>query len=278
MILKSMKLAAVAVGGTALVGGVLFGTDLGSYVSSSIHSVRTAANDNVPMEFQLQRARHMLDDIIPEMQANVRLLAQQEVEIANLKQDIAQSDKSLAQEQTRVQRLREAMGSEQSHYVLGGLSYTRAELKEELARRFDALKEAEIVLAGKTRLLSNQERALRAATAAIDRTRGQKLLLEGQIASLEAQYRLVQATSSGSKLGLDQSKLAQTERLIAQVKKQLDVAERVLAHEAKFTDSIPVDVVDEKALVAEVDEHFGKASSEHGIQQGVIVPGDEASH
>jgi hypothetical protein len=44
--------------------------------------MRGAVKDAVPIEFQIQRARDSLNDIIPEMQANIRLIAQQEVEIA----------------------------------------------------------------------------------------------------------------------------------------------------------------------------------------------------
>jgi hypothetical protein len=55
---------------------------------------------------------------------------------------------------------------------------------------------------------------------------------------------------------VDSSKLAQTERLIAQIKKRLDVAERVLAHEGQFLEQIEVDTVNEKDLVTQVKEYF----------------------
>jgi hypothetical protein len=275
MIGKSIKILVLSTAGAAVVGGVLLGTEFGSYVTSSVRSVRDSAKDNVPVEFQLQRARHLLDDIIPEMQANIRLIAQQEVEIGALRREIEDGRKALAEEQERVQRLRKHLSGDQEKYSIGGLTYTRGELKEELARRFAHVKEAEVILAGKGRLLANQEKALRAATESIDRTRAQKVTLEGQIASLEAQHRLVQAASKGSKTGLDQSKLAQTEKVIAQVKKQLDVAERVLAHEAKFTELWPVDgvAVDEKALVSEVDEHFAGRKEEPQVEARLLTPG-----
>jgi len=55
---------------------------------------------------------------------------------------------------------------------------------------------------------------------------------------------------------VDNSKLAQTEKLIAQIKKRLDVAERVLAHESQFVQAIPVDAVVEEDLLMQVDEYF----------------------
>ena len=274
MILKSLKVAVLTGVGLVVSGGILFGTELGSYVRSSVSSARMVVKDNVPVEFELKRARDLLDDIIPEMQANIRQIAQQEVEINHLRGDLAQSEKSLGEEQMRVAKLRNALDTHQASYRFSGLSYSREQLKEELARRFDRYKEAEVVLAGKRRLLENREKSLTAAVQVLDRTRGQKTLLEDQIESLEAQFRLVQASQVGSKVAIDNSKLAQTEKLISQIKKQLDVAERVLAHEAKFTETIHVDIVNEKDLVAAVDEHFGKKNDEDGEAQAAQTDDD----
>jgi len=256
MIFKAIKYGVVSLAGLALVGGVVFGTDLFSYVSSSSRAMRSAVKDNVPVEFQLRRARDLVDDLVPEMQANVRVIATQEVEIAGLRRDIEQSRANLQAERTRVQKLRESLSSENGDYTFGGIHYSREQVKDDLAHRFDFLKEAEVVQAGKERLLQNRERSLAAAMQTLDHMKSQKTLLEGQIASLEAQNQLIQSAAVGSNLSVDNTKLAQTERLINDVKKQLDIAERVLAHETRFVQPIQVDSVNEKDLLSQVDEHF----------------------
>ena len=275
MIFKSLKVAVLTGVGLVVAGGILFGTELGSYVRSSVNYSRTVVKDNVPVEFELKRARDLLDDIIPEMQANIRQIAQQEVEINHLRGELAAAEKSLGDEQLRVAKLRTALDTHNASYTFSGLKYSREQLKEELARRFDRYKEAEVILAGKRRLLENREKSLTAAVQVLDRTRGQKSLLEDQIESLEAQFRLVQASQVGSKVAIDNSKLAQTEKLISQIKKQLDVAERVLAHEAKFTETIPVDIVNEKELVAAVDEHFAKEKKSVEVSEVQPAPAAE---
>jgi hypothetical protein len=256
MVFKSIKCVVAGGLGLALLGGVMFGTDFGSYITSSAKSVRVAVQDQVPMDFELKRARDLLDEIIPEMQANIRLIAQQEVEIAALREDVIRSDKALAEEKTRVGKLRNCLDTTQTSFAFNGLNYSREQLKEELSRRFERFREAEMVLGGKRRLLDNREKSLNAGMLVLDRTRSQKQMLENQIEAVEAQFRLVEASSVGSKVNIDNSKLAQTEKLIAQLKKKLDVAERVLAHEAKFTESIPVGGIEEKDLLVAVDEHF----------------------
>jgi chromosome segregation ATPase len=258
MIFKPIKLVVLTAAATLIVGGILFGRDVFSYISTSARSVRMAMEESVPVEFQLRRAKDLVNDIVPEMHANVRLIAAQEVEIAALRADIEQSRKHLADERARVAKLRDSLASDQSSFSFGELTYTREQVKQDLARRFEMLKEAEMVLAGKQRLLENRIRSLAAAMQALERTRSQKSLLESQIAALEGQNQLVKAASvgAGGSLAIDNSKLAQSQKLIAEIKKQLDVAERVLAHQSTFVQPIEVDIVSEKDLLKEVDEHL----------------------
>jgi chromosome segregation ATPase len=256
MIIRVVKYGVIGAVGLLTLGGIVLGTDLTSYARSSVKTVQSSVKDSVPIEFELRRARDMLGEIIPEMQANIRLIAQEEVEISTLENEIDRSQASLEVEQARIAKLRDALTTRQVSYNWQGLNYTPQQVKEELARRFERYKEAEMVLAGKCKLLDSREKSLHAAVQMLDRTRMQKAQLEDQIEALEGQYRLVKAASVGSDLQMDGSKLAQTEKLIGQIRKRLDVAERVLAHESKFTQPIPVDVIDERELLEEIDAHF----------------------
>jgi chromosome segregation ATPase len=257
MICKMIKVGVVGTAAALLLGGAVFGTDLGSYLRSSTRAVTSAVKDNVPVEFELRRARDMLDDIIPEMHANIRQIAEQEVEIASLKAEITDSDKALAEAKGKVAKVRDCLASPGSSFSIGQVVYSRDELKDDLARRFERTKEAELALAGKRRLLSNREKSLQAAMQMFERTRTARADLESKISALESQYKLVQMASVGSGVQVDHSKLAQTEKLISDIKKQLDVAERVLAHKAKFVDPIPVEsTVNEKDLLSEVDSYL----------------------
>src|SRR5947207_689900 len=181
MIFKAIKTVVLVGLGVGLVGGLLLGPEAVSYFKSAVGSVRDVAKDNVPIEFELRRARDLLNDIIPEMQANIRVIAQQEVEISNLKTEIAQSNKALCDEKCKVQKLRETLSTQQTAYNINGLNYSRQAVTDELARRFDRVKEAEVIMAGKQRLLENREKSLQAGISMLERTRSQKAMLENQI-------------------------------------------------------------------------------------------------
>lgn len=254
------------------VGLALFGGDLYSYVRSSAHSMRNAVSSSVPVEFELQRAKDMLDDILPEMHANIRRMAEEEVEIAALRDDIAAGEKRIDQERTSLARLTDMLAIEQASYTFGDRQYPRQEVKAELSRRFEHFKEAEMVLEGKERLLRQREASLAAAEEALRRARQQKALLADRIAALEAQHSMIESASTGSNLRVDDSKLAKAEKLINEIRTRLDVSERVLAHEARFTETIPVDDMDEADLVAQVREHLDGETKERGEAVAIVKP------
>jgi BMFP domain-containing protein YqiC len=260
MICKMVKYGAITAVGAGLVGGVLLGPDLFSYVRSSAHSVQTSVKNSVPITFELQRARDLVDDIIPELHANIRLIAQEEVAIKALNNDIVQSNVKLADEYQRMARLRNRMETQQVSYQFSGRNYSHEQVTKDLSRRFRRYQESEVVLSGKVRLLETRKKSLVAATEMLQRTRDQKATLKQEIESLEAQHRLVQASAVGTNIAIDGSRLSDAQKLIGQIKNRLDVAERVLAHQADFVQNIPIEVVDEQDLLAEMDDYFGGTS------------------
>jgi len=254
--MKWLKRSVIVVAGVSLVGGMLFGKDVVSYVRSSAKSVQSVVKDSVPIEFELRRARDLLEEIIPEMHANVRLIAQEEVEVAVLNVDIANNQESMKEEELRIAKLRSALEEPKAQYCFAGREYPRSYVKEDLANRFERFKESELVLASKKRLLASRQNSLQAAMQMLEQTRGRKRMLRDKIESLASQHRLVKAAAVGSNIQVDNSKLAQTEKLITQIKKRLDVAERILAHESRFVQAIPVDAVVEEDLLTQVDDYF----------------------
>ena len=258
VLLKAIKYGVLALATTTAVGGLVFGREAASYFCTSWTQVRQSVKGSVPVEFQLQRARDLVGEIVPEMHANIRLIAGQEVEIGKLRDDIAAGERSTSDERVRLAKLRDSLTADTALVSAGGARYSHEEVKEDLSRRFESLKEADMILAGKKRLLENRQKSLEAATAALMKVRSQKAQLEAQVATLEGQHQLLKASATGTALEIDNGKLAQSQRLIGEIKGQLDVAERVLAHEAKFTQPIPVDAVDEKQLVSEIDGYLSK--------------------
>lgn len=257
---KWIKRGAIGLVVLVIVGGFVFGSDLSSYVRSGAKMTQDKVKDAVPIEFELRRAQDLLEEILPEIHANIELIAKEEVEIAALKKEIQESEAAIAQQKQRVEKLRNMLEKVQDSYVFGNRRYSRQEVTDELAAQFDNYKEAELVFASKRKLHETREKSLRAAIQLLEKTKSQKRILASRIKSLEGQYRLLKASAVGTGIQVDSSKLAQTEKLLGQIKKRLDVAERVLAHENKYVQTIPIDQVSADQLVSQVDEYFQENS------------------
>jgi len=253
---KWIKRSVILVVSLLVIGTFFFGRDVLSYAKSSGKWARTAIKDSVPVEFELRRARDLLEEIIPEMHANIGLIAREEVEVAALKNEVFEGEKSVKDQQGRISQLRDYLKSDKKAFSFRGRQYSRQQVKDDLSWRFDRFKESEMVLASKKKLLATRQTALQSSMELLEKTKSRKRLLASKIESLETQHRLLKASAVESGIHVDNSKLAQTEKLINDIKKRLTVAERVLAHENQFVQSIPLDEVTETELTGQIDEYF----------------------
>ena len=249
----------------ALGGGHAF-----SYLRSSGKMIRESVKDSIPFEFEIQRARDNLDDLIPEMKANLRLVASEEVEVAELETEMDDEREAVASERQKIQYLTSTLKTRQVSYTIRRLEYTRAEVVEELSRRFEHLRMADSLMKGKEELLRNRKRSLEAALKKLDQTRLARVQLDSQIEALEAQFRLLQAQSIESEFHIDESKITQTKEIITDLKKRLAIAQRVMARESKFVEFIPVSQIEDSEIVERVEAYLNgrEERSEDGDDAG----------
>jgi chromosome segregation ATPase len=246
------------IGGAVVVGAglLVFGTDIFSYAHTSGRMLKRSVNEMIPPEFEIQRARDLLDGLVPELHANLRLVAQEEVEVAHLEKDVGKKREAVAAEGSQIQKARGDL--EILPASVGGNGARQASV-EDLSRRFERFRMNEMLLTSQEKLLENRKKSLQAAIAKLEKTRLARSELAVQIEGLEGKLRLLQAQGSATEFQIDQSKLAKTEKLIGDLRKRLEVAEKVLEREAQISDVQPEPSVSAENLVQEIDAHFGKA-------------------
>ena len=94
--------------------------------------------------------------------------------------------------------------------------------------------------ASKRQILTAREKNVYAAREKLDGMLGQKRDLEVQLENLDARLKTIQAAQTASNVQLDDSQLGRAKKLIGELNKQLDVAQRMLDADGKFTGLIPV--------------------------------------
>lgn len=258
------------------IGGFLaFGWGFTSYVTTSANSVRDSVRDSVPIEFELRRARDLIKAILPELQAQVRAIAEEEVAIAALEAEIDKSDTRLQGEMATLSSLRDKMRVQQVSYRSGGREWTRAQMTEQLSNRLDRYKQGKITLESKQALLDRRNESLSAALASLESMRHRKVELEQKVEALAAQARMVQAAKIESGLLVDSSGLSEADRLLADIETRLNVAHRVLEHEQNiFEVPLAVDQPSEAQVLFEFDEYFGSEPEANTMVSSDVTESD----
>jgi chromosome segregation ATPase len=242
-----------------LITSLVFGRDVVSYVKTLGSSARSAIKAEVPIEFEIQRARDMVENLVPDIRQCMHVIAEEEVNVEHLQREISRSDGELAKQKEEILALRRDLGLGKQTYQFASRTYTANEVKRDLASRFERFKTAEATLAGKRQILSAREKSVAAAREKLENMLGDKRDLEVQIENLDARMKTLQAARTATSVQLDNSQLARAKKLIGELNKQLDVAQRVLDAEGKFTGLIPVDTTPQapEDLSAQIDEYFG---------------------
>lgn len=230
--------------GTALVavlGGFVFGRDLFSYLRTGAASLRQAVKAEVPIEFELQRARNLVEQLVPDIRRCMHVIAEQQVEVEHLQQQIARKEEELSKQRDALVSLRNDLGSGRSVFVYANRTYTPQEVKQDLAARFERFKAAEEILAADRKILAAREQNLAANQEKLQGMLQAKKELEVKLEQLQARLETVRAAETVSTLTFDDSQLSQARKLIAELNKQLDIKQRMLDAEGKFTGLIPVE-------------------------------------
>ena len=228
-------------GGVLLVLVLLFGKSTISYIRTSAGYISDAAQESVPIEFQIDRARGMIKDLVPEVRKNMHVIAKEEVEVQRLDEQIAQTETRLAKEKEHLLRLKTDLASGKSNFTYAGRSYTADEVKTDLANRFERYKTGEATLASLKQILNARQRSLEAARQKLEGMLAAKRQLQVEVENLEARLQMVAAAQTTSNYQFDDSRLGQVKELIAKLRTRLDVAEKLVNAETKYQGEIPLE-------------------------------------
>lgn len=254
------KKAIVSAAAVAVASGFVFGTDVFSYVRTGATNVKNAVKSEVPIEFELDRARQLVHDLDPEIKKSLHVIAEEQVAVEKLENAIAKREERIAEQEMAIRRLRDDVKSEKAHFVYAGRTYDKAEVTKDLADRFDRFEVAEDTLKRERQVLDAKEKNLAAHRDQLDAMMAARKDLVVEIEQLEARLNSVRAAESLSELEIDDSALTRARSLISDLNTKLDVRERLLDETGSLVGGIPVEQEVEAIpvdLVDRIDARFG---------------------
>jgi DNA repair exonuclease SbcCD ATPase subunit len=244
--------------GAILLGGLLFGGDLVSYVRTGVSSVRQEVRSAIPIEVELERAREMIREITPELQSNIQLIVGEEMAVTGLKKEIELAQSNLLGQRQQVVALKSQLdGTQNVSLVVGQRQLPRNKVVEKLASRVGRFKQAQAQLDSKLKMLEIRERSLSAAQDMFEKTKTRKAELEQKVESLVAKHRLVKAQAVATSIHIDNSQLARADRLMKDIEKRLETASRIISYEADLENPQFDDVLVEEDVIEEANSCLG---------------------
>jgi len=253
--LKWMLLGGAVLGGA---GFLFFGTDFPSYAGTVFSSVRESVAGQIPVELELKRAQTLIRQIDPQIETCKRDLANAEVDLATLQEQVVRLEKVVGAEEKELKlgaRLLKDSGD--GKVELASDFHTRRRVSSALERTKDSYVNNTAMLKTKRVLIERQGRAVDAAKQRLDAVRSERIALEDQVQALKTQQLQIEALAAHStRFDLDSTALSQAKEVIATVKKRLDVAQRMLENDIAFHGDAVVAEVDERNVVKEIEELF----------------------
>ena len=256
------KKATLAIAAVLIVGGLLFGGRLIPYAKTAFNKARSAAQESMPIDFQIDAARTQLNAIGPEIKKMVHQIAKEKAQIKRLALDLNRQDADLKQRYEAMAILRDHIKSGDEVYVAtNSKAYTNDRVEEDLRHRFTIYQTAEKTRDKSAQILELRQAALNNAFAKLDEAQAQERELAVQIENLTARQRMVEVASSASELNIDNSQIAKTRQMIDDIASRIDTQEEMLSLAPKYFGQIPVgegQVSTDKSILEEMDAYFNK--------------------
>jgi len=256
--LKKLLIAAVAV----LVGltVVTSPTWVGSLLRTKWKDASAWCRQQVPVETEIQRLRDEVARLSTVSKTHFSALAEETVAVENLRKDIATLEANLTRQKKNVLALKEDLASNTEMIKYGDRTYSRDQVKTQLARDFEGYRTAEENLKAKRSLLEAKEASLSAAREQMKAMQDARVTLEDKLARLEAEIKKVRVAQTKSKLQFDDSELSRVKADVAALEDRIKVEQRKLELQAEYSHApIPLtERVKEKDLVKDIEDHFGQ--------------------
>ncbi|MCA9241960.1 MAG: hypothetical protein KDA37_17235, partial [Planctomycetales bacterium] len=225
----------------ALAAGLLFGTSALSYLKTAYRGVTTSVENSVPVEFQIERARNMVQDLTPEVRQAMHVIAKEEIELEQLGNQIEKAQACAEKSQADIMRLQSDLQDGREVFRYASRSYSREEVTADLSRRFARHKVSDETLAHLIKMRDSRTHNLNAARQKLTALVSAQKQLETDIVNLEAKRKLNEVAQASSDLVVDDSRLARTKELINDIRTRLDVQAKLAHADTSYAGEIQLD-------------------------------------
>jgi len=204
------SIALVAAGLLALVV-VAKTTHVSGYLSTLCSQAATAAKDQVPVTFDIERIRHEIASLDQDLDRMYNPVGQLAVGVKRLEEEVTAKEKTLAEQKKTLLEATNAVESGKKTLFYGNppKAYSVALVKLKVAEDFKAYRQLEKYVDARKKELTAKEGALAGAQQQLQSFRSKKEEFKVLLAQLEAEHAANQVAAVGTDIKLDTTRAAQ---------------------------------------------------------------------
>jgi hypothetical protein len=177
-----------------------------------------------------------------------------------LRRQIAHGESELSKQRDELVSLRAKLATDEATESLGNRNVSKAELKDELTRRFSRYQIAESTLASQRQLLSARENGLDAARAKLASMLNAKRDFETQVQNLQARLKTQQSRTITNSIEVDDSQVARCQSLLNDVRARLEVADRLFNCEGDLLAMTSAIAPSSEDIGEQIDRYFSSSA------------------
>jgi chromosome segregation ATPase len=260
----------VALGAVIVAAGLtaLSWAGLSSYPAAAFHKFRDKVKKQVPIEFDIERLRYEVTQLVPDMKNKISTIAEMTVYTENLREEVSTLRASLDKQQDSILTMTRELETGNTTVSYRGKELTASRLKDKLTTDFAAYQHAEAELKSKEKLLEAKERELDAARDQLATLKSQKQDMEVEVARIEAELKTLRATQAKSKFQIDNSRLAQCKATLSEIRNRLKVEQTANKLHDEFDSEGTVGAKKAKSakeLTQEIKGYFGHPQADPNV-------------
>ena len=259
MLKKGLIVGAAA----ALLLALLFGSPfIKSHVSTWWEDGKQFVNELESTRNQIKRARIMIKDLTPVIADCEHKVAQQEVAVDDLRDQVEKISTDLAARKSDIMRLKSHLDNGGGTFYVAARSYSEDRVREDLTLRLAKFKAREEHRNNLEEILLARERGLKAVQNKLTEMRSAKSQLEIEVEGLESRLEMIEVKQVASDVQVvDDSALSEVKELMKGIKTRLDVADKMLNTDTDVQDLIPLEEQEDETklnIEDEVARYFGE--------------------
>ena len=209
-----IKKMLIASGAVFLLSTFTVGLPLWSYARCGLDWLSTSANEVLPLEWEIKRARQMIADLKPEIDQNAREIAREKVEVARLEKQFKDAKTGLDKSRDQIERLTLDLKAGDTQYTYAGIHYTSAQVKSDLEGRLKRHKTKSETVKKLSQILDARRLSLKSTQSRMSSMMDVKRQLEVEVENLERVLEPLRVAETTTGLSLDDSQLQRTRDLL----------------------------------------------------------------